>query len=153
MTLDIQPEDDRKFILKVILVTLIAFVIVLLSSCSCEFHLDKVQKKCGINSFTDTLTVHDTIIVPSVRKDTVFHLLQKDTVIVEKGKLTMKYFYNTKDSTVYLKGDCKTDTIIKSIKVPYTKQEIVYSIWNSYKWWIIGFIALCLLIILIMAFK
>ena len=153
MTLELPPSDDRKFIIKVIILTVIAFIIVLLNSCSCEYHLDRVNKKCGKTAFIDTLTIHDTVIVPSVRKDTVFHYLQKDTVIVEKGRLVMKYFYNTKDSTVYLKGDCKTDTIVKVIKQPYETTEIIYNVWEKYKWWIIGFLAIVTLLIIIKAFK
>ncbi|MGV8130731.1 MAG: hypothetical protein ACP5N7_01350 [Candidatus Pacearchaeota archaeon] len=147
MTLDL--PNNNNFERWVIVGLVIAFIVVLMASCSCEYHLDRVKSKCGITALNDTTVIYDTVIVIGVRKDTVFHYLQKDTVIVEKGRLTMKYFYNTKDSTVYLKGDCKTDTIIKTIKVKTTSYEVVYNIWNTYKWWILGIVILLLILFII----
>lgn len=98
-------------------------LILLLNSCSCEWHLKKLESKCG--KFTsDTLTVHDTLVTTEVKKDTVFKYFQRDTVIIREGKLTMKYFYNRHDSTVFQWGKCASDTIIKEIKVPYEKASI-----------------------------
>jgi hypothetical protein len=54
----------------------------------------------------------DTIVTDSVVTDTIFkHNLVRDTVTLRKDKLTVKYFYNTTDSTVYLWGKCDSDTV------------------------------------------
>ena len=88
-----------------------------MASCSCNYHLKKVQSKCGFTTKVDTLTLHDTIKTERTIKDTLFKHT-KDTVVLKQNNLTVKYFYNTKDSTIYLQGKC--DTVIKVItkKIP-----------------------------------
>ena len=92
-------------------------LIIILSGCSCDYHYKRLSKKCQLNK--DTLLVHDTIITNLATKDTVFKYYSRDTVVVREGKLTMKYYYNQHDSTVYLNGRCAPDTIIREIRVPY----------------------------------
>lgn len=114
-----------------------------LSSCSCNWYLDKARQKCGKTSFTDTLTVRDTIVIKSVSKDTVFKYTSKDTVVIKEGRMTVKYFHNTKDSVVYLHGNCASDTVYKEIKVPYTSTTLEFSIsdWlRKWMWVIIIFV-------------
>jgi hypothetical protein len=54
----------------------------------------------------------DTVVTDSVVTDTIFkHNLVRDTLTLHKDKLTVKYFYNTTDSTVYLWGKCDSDTV------------------------------------------
>ena len=127
-----QPDNEKRFSIFVLILMIIAIICVL-ASCSCEYHLDKINKKCGKQAFTDTLLVHDTLITKEVKKDTIFKYFQRDTVIIREGKLTMKYYYQSHDSTVYLKGECASDTIVRVVKVPYTKYEVVYSLWSKYK--------------------
>lgn len=61
---------------------------------------------------SDTIHVTDTIITEGVKKDSSFYFYQKDTIVVRKDNLTMKYYFN-RDSTIYLSGEIKTDTIYK----------------------------------------
>jgi hypothetical protein len=63
----------------------------------------------------DTVWRSDTVVTQQVSKDTVFHFRQSDTVVMHEGKLTVKYFYQ-RDS-VYLKGECAPDTVIKQVPV------------------------------------
>lgn len=57
---------------------------------------------------TDTIKILDTILIESVVLDTSF-FDQIDTVIVENEKLRIEYI--KRDSLIYLKGECFTDTI------------------------------------------
>ena len=61
---------------------------------------------------SDTIHVTDTIITQGVKKDSSFYFYQKDTIVIKKDNLIMKYFFN-RDSTIYLSGEIKTDTIYK----------------------------------------
>jgi hypothetical protein len=113
---------------------------ILLSSCSCNYHLSKLEKKCG--KFTqDTLTVHDTLITKEVKTDTIFKQ-GLDSVIIREGKLTLKYFYNTHDSTVFLSGKCDSDTIIREIRVPYERVNVEVKDYSWQSFAILG-IVLC----------
>lgn len=119
--------------------SIIIFALVaLFQSCSCNWHLERAEKKCGKRTIQDTLIIHDTIKVSSVRKDTVFRYNQTDTVIVKEGRLTMKYFYH--DSLVYLSGKCDTVFINREIRVPYEKTVLEFDWWAWVKrkiWWIL----------------
>lgn len=106
-------HPGRWLVVFVLSIIALFMIICTASSCDCQYHLKRAKKKCGIISQSDTTYVHDTTLVASVQRDTVFHYYQKDTVIVREGRLTMKYFYNTKDSTVYLNGKCDTVFIVK----------------------------------------
>jgi hypothetical protein len=125
--------------LTIILLTILAY------SCTCERKLDKVLKKCPELLVNDTIKIRDTIVINGVQKDTVFNYLVKDTVIIREGGLTMKYFYNTHDSTIYLSGKCDT------IYIPYTKDIPVNQILNEdskgFNWWMVCAIGLAILLI------
>jgi hypothetical protein len=112
-------------------------IIILLQSCSCDWYLTKAKEKCGSSIVNATITVHDTIKIDKVTKDTVFKQ-GKDTVIIREGRLTMKYFYNNKDSTVYLNGKCDTIYVIreKTIQVPVTEIKEGFGDWIKRFWWI-----------------
>ena len=88
-----------------------------MASCGCNYHMNKVKSKCGFTTKVDTLTLHDTITTERTIKDTLFKHT-KDTVVLKQNNLTVKYFYNTKDSTIYLQGKC--DTVVKVVikKIP-----------------------------------
>lgn len=121
---------------------LIIFVLVFISSCSCDFHYRRLSKRCDLKK--DTLTIHDTLITREVQKDTVFNYNQKDTVIIREGKLTVKYFYN-RDSTVYISGKCAPDTIIREIRAPYNFVKPNVEYWPGWLKWaviVIGALAL-----------
>lgn len=128
---------------------LLIIISVFLNSCSCNYYLKKVQSKCGYTSKTDTLTLHDTITTERTIKDTLFKY-SSDTVVLKQNNLTVKYFYNTKDSTIYLQGKC--DTIIKVVtkKVPIVTNVYKPNFWDSNKWLIL---VLLIAIITVLALK
>lgn len=88
-----------------------------LFSCDCNYHLKKALGKCGLEHLRDTIRIHDTIETPGVKADTVFKP-GRDTVIIKEGKLTMKYFYNNRDTTIYLQGKCDPERIPYYVEVP-----------------------------------
>lgn len=89
-------------------------IAVLLFSCTPEKRVARLIKKYHLEK-SDTIFKIDTVTTQSVKRDTSFHFFQRDSVIVREGKLVMKYFYNSHDSTIYLKGECLPDTIIREI--------------------------------------
>jgi len=114
------------------------FMMLSISGCSCEAKLGRIKNKCPQLLVKDTIKYRDTIYSPLVQKDTIFKFFSRDTVIVREGQLTMKYFYNSSDSTVYLSGKCDTVKIPFEVKIPYEKivyQENVWSFLKSY-WWL-----------------
>jgi hypothetical protein len=127
----------------------------MLSSCGCNYHLKKVEKKCGYSTSTEVITFHDTIYTERIVKDTIFSFTNSsDTVILKQDNLQIKYYYNTHDSTVYIKGECKTDTIYKDRVVTINNKTYEWSLKEAIKsnllW--IGLI-LFIVLILLMASK
>lgn len=126
-------------------ILLLTLCVTILSGCGCNFYIKKVKAKCGVSSTTEV--IHDTITVNSVSTDTLFKFyhVQKDTTIIREGRLTMKYFYNTKDSTVFLSGKCDT------IRVPYEKTIIKNNYHESigkWYWFLIILLGLIFVILL-----
>lgn len=121
---------------------------VLVTSCACDYHMGKIRKKCPSILEKDTIRVHDTIRISSVERDSSFYYMQKDTVIIKEGRLTMKYFYNTTDSTVYLSGKCDTIRVVREIQIPVEKTIFKYDFLNSNKFlFSIILLLLCLILI------
>lgn len=131
-----QLDNNDKWI-RFLIVCLILSLIWLVVSCDCNYHLKKAEQKCGSHVQKDTISVHDSIFVHSVSTDTIFkHSRIKDTLILIKDRLTVKYFYNTKDSTVYLTGTCDTIKINRIIRVPYERTVLETNWFDKFKWFI-----------------
>lgn len=126
---------------------------VLVTSCACDYHMGRIRKKCPSILEKDTIRVHDTIRISSVERDSSFYYMQKDTVIIKEGRLTMKYFYNTTDSTVYLSGKCDTIRIIREVQVPVEKTVFKYDFLNSNKFLFSIILLLLCLILIVYLFK
>lgn len=82
----------------------------------------------------DTILKIDTVIVYGYKLDTVFYYKQTDTIIKKENGVTIKYFYNIKDSTVYLEGKRDTITIIREIKTPTLSLDTVNTTWYQKFW-------------------
>ena len=64
--------------------------VLLLTSCSAQYHLKRAIKKDPTILEKDTVTVVDTVVTAPVEiKDTVT-LLEKDTLVITKEKLKLK---------------------------------------------------------------
>tara|TARA_B100001287_G_C22683040_1_gene531624 strand:+ start:3364 stop:3810 length:447 start_codon:yes stop_codon:yes gene_type:complete len=91
---------------------------------------------------TDTLTIHDTVKVevPKVVHDTLisqhfFTQITRDTLVLQKERLTVKIFHDTIKQNVYIRGECDTITVEKIVerKIPikyYEKTPLWKKIFN-----------------------
>lgn len=119
--------------------------LLLLSSCSANWHIKRAIKKDPKILLSDTITVNDTIKVTTERvyKDSVF-MVSNDTTIIVKDNMTIKHFIH--NDTVFLSGEC--DSVIKyipyEVKVPY--KYIIKSKKPNYLNWLVGLIALIIVV-------
>lgn len=132
-------------------IIILGLLIYLLSSCGCNYHLKQAEKKCGYSTTTEVVTIHDTIYTNRVVKDTIFSFTNSvDTVVLKQDNLQIKYYYNNHDSTVYIKGECKIDTIYKDRIVTVNSKTLEFSvsdyIRNNLIWIIIVLIIASLII-------
>jgi hypothetical protein len=86
---------------------------------------------------TDTVWKKDTIYTVGASKDSTFSFFQRDTVVLTKDNLTVKYFFNH-DSTVYISGKCAPDTIIKMYPVQVNSVSVkeALTFWQKVKLWL-----------------
>lgn len=97
---------------------LIALLVsVFLFACSPSARLARLIKHHPELAQRDTVFRSDTLIIPPAAADTLIYYKQTDTVIVKENGVTVKYFYNTKDSTVYIKGERDTLKIIQQVPI------------------------------------
>ncbi len=139
-------------------------VAIILNSCSLEKRLEDKFRRAERKIEKLTIkypkllkrdTVQDTfsITIPSIKHDTAFIDTTSDTTYIYKDKLRIKYI--RVGDTTYIEGECKSDTITRTIEIPVErvvvkKQGIVEQIKNNFK----GiFIYLILLIALIIGIK
>ena len=97
-------------------------LILLLTSCSAQWHLKKAVQKDPTIMEKDTLVVKDTVVVPAVAITDTVTLRQHDTIILQKDKLSVKIVKRL--DTLIIEGQCASDTIVRTIEVPYEK--IIY---------------------------
>lgn len=92
--------------------------------------------------------VYDTVYTQEVKTDSVFKFRTiRDTVFLKQDKLTVKYFYNNTDSTVYLSGECESDTIrVEKIITNIEIKEKAFLGISSNLWALILFILACFFI-------
>ena len=90
-------------------------ILLLFACCTPEKRIARILAHHPELIKSDTIHVTDTIITEGIKKDSSFYFYQKDTIVVQKDNLIMKYFFN-RDSTIYLSGEVKRDTIYKRIK-------------------------------------
>jgi hypothetical protein len=113
---------------------LVKLILVLsLTSCSAQWHLRKAVRKDPMILKKDTLVVQDTFVVPPVvLKDTVT-LKQHDTITITKDRMRVKIV--KVNDTLIIDAKCDSDTIVRTIEVPYEK--IVYvekaTFWDKFK--------------------
>ena len=113
----------------VVKLTLLLF----LTSCSAQWHLKKAVQKDPLILVKDTLVVKDTVVVPPVVITDTVTTKQHDTILIKKDRLTVKIL--KVHDTLIIDAKCDSDTIVRTIEIPYDK--IVYvekqSIWDKIK--------------------
>jgi hypothetical protein len=72
----------------------------------------------------DTLMLNDTIKFPEVTVDTAIPLFRlTDTTAIQKDRLEISLI-RIRD-TIYVKGKCKADTIIRQLRIPIERIKLV----------------------------
>lgn len=107
---------------------LVLALILILSSCSLEQRVEKKLRRAERKIEKLTIlypqllkrdTINDTIqiTIPQVEVDTFFQEKDGDTVTLYQDRLRIQYV--RQGDTVYLSGECKSDTIYKTVSVPF----------------------------------
>jgi hypothetical protein len=133
--------------------TLSLLLILLLSSCSPQYRLNRLLARHPELKIPDTLFIRDSVIVPQVQADTMFDLKTiRDTVIIQKDRLQVKL--SRIHDTLFLTGKCKGDTVYINRKIPVEKIKIVKpdkldNFISKLPWIVIGLICLILFFLFI----
>ena len=93
-----------------------------LMSCSAQWHLKKAVQKDPLILVKDTLVVTDTVVSPPVAITDTVTLKQHDTITLVKDRLKVEIL--KVNDTIIINAECASDTIVRTIEVPYEK--IVY---------------------------
>ena len=97
-------------------------LMLLLTSCSAQWHLKRAVQKDPLILEKDTLVVTDTVVSPPVAITDTVTLRQHDTITVVKDRLKVQLV--KVNDTVIIDAVCDSDTIVTIVEVPYEK--VVY---------------------------
>lgn len=111
--------------------------IILLSSCSAKWHMNKALLKDPKIMIPDTVVTYDTVWRAVPKVDTVFEYFNtRDTVTIffEKDSVIVRYLHT--DSTVYIEADCpdcpeihKDTQTTKTVLEPQKWHEKARDLW------------------------
>jgi len=108
-------------------------LLLLLTSCSAQWHLKKAVQKDPAILEKDTLVVTTTVVSPPVAITDTVTLKQHDTITIVKDRLKVQLI--KVNDTITINAECASDTIVQTINVPYDR--VVYiekeSIWDKIK--------------------
>jgi len=122
-------------------------LLVFITSCSPRMRFTKLIEKYPYLLTTDTLTIHDTVRVevPKIIHDTIinehfFTEITRDTLVLQKERLTVKIFHDTIKKNIFIQGVCDTITVEKIVerKIPikyYEKTPTWKKIMNQVLLW------------------
>jgi len=117
-----------------------------LTSCSPQRRLQNLLTSHPELKAPDTLLVKDTIIVPGTSIDTSMSMLSlNDTVVIRKDNLVIQL--QTRHDTLIIHGECKSDTVIKTLNIPVEKIRVIKpdnaaSLIAKIPWIVIGLITI-----------
>jgi hypothetical protein len=97
-------------------------LVLLLTSCSAQWHLKKAVLKDPTILKKDTLIVKDTVVTPPVAITDTVIMKQHDTINLVKDRLKVSIV--KVNDTITIDAICDSDTIISIVEVPYEK--IIY---------------------------
>ena len=97
-------------------------LISLLTSCSAQWHLKKAVQKDPLILVKDTLVVTNTVVSPPVAITDTVTLKQHDTITLVKDRLKVEIL--KVNDTIIINAECASDTIVRTIEIPYEK--VVY---------------------------
>ena len=117
-------------------------IIVVVLSCTPQRRFTRLIDKHPHLLTIDSVTVRDTFVVevPKVVHDTLisqhfFTQITRDTLVLQKERLTVKIFHDTIKKNVFIRGECDTITVEKIVerKIPvkyYEKTPLWKKIFN-----------------------
>lgn len=130
---------------------ILIFVVLCLVSCSAEVRLNRLLERHPWLKIPDTVVFRDTLIEPMIQADTLFLPYRvDDTMVIEKDRLEVRI--RRIHDTLYIRGKCKSDTLVITRKIPVEKIRIIQpdkqsALIQRIPWIVAGFISLCCLII------
>ena len=126
----------------------IVISVLLALACTPQKKLNRLVKKHPELVKVDTLTVHDTTITEHVRKDTFLNWATLyDTAYIYKDKLSIRVV-RVNDS-IYIRGECLSDTIYKTIEVPYNYVQPIKKMKTpAYKFWLFILVLIGIILLL-----
>lgn len=119
--------------------------LLIIISCTPQRRFTKLIEKHPYLLTTDTLVIHDTVkvTVPKIIHDTIinehfFHEITRDTLVLQKERLTVKIFHDTIKKNVFIQGECDTITVEKIVerKIPIKYYEKT-PLWKKIVNWLI----------------
>ena len=120
-------------------------LLIFIISCTPQRRFTRLIEKHPYLLTTDTLIIHDTVRVevPKIVHDTIigehfFTEITRDTLTLQKERLTIKIFHDTIRNNVFIQGICDTVTIEKIIerKIPIRYYEKT-PLWKKILNWLI----------------
>ncbi len=138
-------KRDYSFSFKNMKLLIPILAILFLVSCSPKMRFTRLVEKFPHLLTSDTITIHDTVTVevPRVVHDTIvnehfFTEITRDTLVLQKERLTVKIFHDTIKKNVYIKGECDTITVSKIVerKIPVRYYEKT-PLWKKIIGWLI----------------
>jgi len=139
--------------MKTILKISLLLVLSIQAGCSPSTRLNRLLIRHPELKIPDTIVISDTMTIPQVQADTVFYLDSiHDTIILQKDRLEITL--NRVHDTLYVRGNCKADTIIIHRLIPVEKIKVVKpdkldQLISKIPWLISGLIGLLVLAIVI----
>lgn len=110
--------------MKTILKISLLLVLSTQTGCSPSARLNRLLTHHPELKIPDTIVINDTMTIPQVEADKVFHLDSiHDTIILQKDRLEITL--NRIHDTLYVRGKCKADTIIIHRTIPVEKIKIL----------------------------
>ena len=108
----------------------------LFSGCSPQRRLARLVERHPELRVADTVVVADTLVIAGVKADTAVPVSRlTDTVVMERERLVVKVV-KVRD-TLFIAGECKSDTVIREIRIPIEKIKVVQlgRGWKTVLWW------------------
>ena len=112
-----------------VLISCVYFSLFIITSCSPQKRLQRLVKNNPELIRVDTIHFRDTInvITNEVYKDTLTTLksISKDTLIITKENLRIKTFYNYHTDSIFISGECQSDTVFVPYEVAIPFKSVV----------------------------
>jgi len=130
--------------------TLHLSLLLLSTACSPQKKLERLVAHHPELRLADTILFRDSLKLPEVTLDTALALIRlSDTTVIRKDRLEISLI-RLRD-TIYLKGRCKADTIIRTLRIPVERIKLIKTepkenVLSKFMWIAAGLIVIILLL-------